>query len=165
MQTDRRRYAKAWGSRSSPAQQCRGETWGENKRWEEPESENGRAWPWRGVGERSGGTGRWHPPELRLLGSKTWTQIHDRTDEECIRITRQTVGGDVMRGIIANAGTTWRARRIVNRDQRGAHMNREKMWGTEGAGHQRTESAESRSRGGNAGTMGECESMAGRTIN
>ena len=105
-----------------------------------------------------------HPPELRLLGSKARTEIHDRTDEECIRITRQTVGGDVMRGIIADAGTR-RARRIANRDQRDAHMNREKMWGTEGAGHQRTENAESRSRGGNAGTMGECESMAGRTIN
>ena len=62
-------------------------------------------------------------------------------------------------------GQRWRARRIANRDQRDAHMNREKMWGTEGAGHQRTGSAESRSRGGNARTVGESESMAGRTIN
>jgi hypothetical protein len=70
-----------------------------------------------------------------------------------------------MRGIIADAGTTWRARRIANRDQRGAHMNREKMWETEGAGHQRTENAESRSSGGITRTMGESESMAGRPIN
>lgn len=56
--------------------------------------------------ERRGGTGRRHPPELKLLGSKRRTKIHDTTDEECIRITRQTVGGDGMRGIIADAGTT-----------------------------------------------------------
>jgi hypothetical protein len=53
------------------------------------------------VEERSGGTGRRHPPELKLLGTETRTQIHDRTDEERMRITRQTVGGD---GGVENSG-------------------------------------------------------------
>ena len=67
----------------------------------------------------------WHPPELRLLGSKARKQIHDRTDEECIRITRQTVG-DVMRGIIADAGKTMEGEEnSEQRPERCPHEQRE----------------------------------------
>ena len=163
MQTERRRDTPRLGEVDHLRRSSAGERHGARTNDGRSQSQRTGGHGLEEVGRTQRRNRGWHPPELRLLGSKARTEIHDRTDEECIRITRQTVG-DVMRGIIADAGTR-RARRIANRDQRDAHMNRERMWGTEGAGHQRTENAESRSRGGNTRTVGESESMAGRTIN